>query len=132
MVEYFPGKFWWHLNEDICSGAKTWSALRTARYKHFVHLTNVSLWNVKHFVSLSDVLLWQELNWDLAPITASSWLSIYMQLANVDNMEDTADNFVFPKYSVHEYIQISRVSLSCHVIYPQLGLILPPVSSTHN
>ena len=79
---------------------------------------------MKHFVSLSDVFLWQELNWDLAPITASSWLSIYMQLTNIDNMEDTADNFVFPKYSVHEYIQISRVSLSYPVVYTQLGLIL--------
>ncbi|KAK2193874.1 hypothetical protein NP493_5g17012, partial [Ridgeia piscesae] len=60
-----------------------------------------------------ELIMLKELNWDLAPITASSWLSIYMQLANVDNMEDTADNFVFPKYSVHEYIQISRLLDLC-------------------
>jgi cyclin E len=60
-----------------------------------------------------ELLLLKELNWDLAPITVSSWLNIYMQLANTDNLEDTADNFVFPKYSVHEYIQISRLLDLC-------------------
>ena len=73
-----------------------------------IHLLNIDLHLRPENLEIDDFSS-QELNWDLAPITVSSWLNVYMQLASVDNMEDTADNFVFPKYSVHEYIQISRV-----------------------
>ncbi len=50
------------------------------------------------------------LKWDLSPLTCNQWLNVFMQLVNVDNIEEKETNFVFPQYSSHAFIQFARVS----------------------
>ena len=64
-----------------------------------------------HPLSLSPRLSVQTLKWDLAPMTVNSWLNIYLQLVNVEKLEDSEHNFVFPQYSAHSFVQIMRVSV---------------------
>ena len=74
------------------------------------------MWSTLH--SLSDVSLWQELimlTWPQS-LPVPDWV-VYMQLTNVDNMSDTANNFVFPKYKN---------------IFTSLGWNYPVMSSTQN
>ena len=53
----------------------------------------------------------QALSWDLSPITVIGWLNIFMQLTNVENIEDSKEKFVFPQYSGHAFSQVSISAL---------------------
>jgi hypothetical protein len=44
-------------------------------------------------------------------MTVNAWLNLYLQLLNVDNLEDQEHCFIFPQYSAHAFIQIAKVSL---------------------
>ena len=58
------------------------------------------------------ICTFQALKWDLCPMTPNSWLNVFLQLMNVENMEDTEHNFVVPQYSQNAFIQIARVSFA--------------------
>ena len=55
------------------------------------------------------MIFFQVLKWDLAPMTVNSWLNVYLQLMNLENIEEKEHGFVFPQYSQHAFIQIARV-----------------------
>ena len=54
-------------------------------------------------------VLFQAIKWDLSPVTSSSWLNIYLQVANAENIRGGEHGFVFPQYSSHAFVQIARV-----------------------
>lgn len=58
------------------------------------------------------VFLLKELNWDLAPMTITSWLNVYLQVANIDHIVEAEHGFVFPQYSSHAFVQIARVRVN--------------------
>lgn len=55
------------------------------------------------------------LKWDLAPLTITAWLNVYLQVANIDNIVEAEHGFVFPQYSSHAFVQIARVSIKVSV-----------------
>ncbi len=56
-------------------------------------------------------ITFQALKWDLSPMTTNSWLNVFLQLVNIESLEEKEqNNFVFPQYSQHAFIQIARVS----------------------
>lgn len=57
-------------------------------------------------------IVFQALKWDLSPMTTNAWLGVYLQVANMENITDQELGFVFPQFSTHAFIQISRVSTS--------------------
>ena len=57
-----------------------------------------------------ELVMLKALKWDLSPLTCNQWLNVFMQLVNMDSMEEKETNFVFPQYSSHAFIQLARVS----------------------
>lgn len=60
-----------------------------------------------------ELIILKALNWDLSPVTVYGWLNIFLQIANLDNISDSHNNFVFPQYSGHILLQISQVIDLC-------------------
>ncbi|GFR87383.1 G1/S-specific cyclin-E-like [Elysia marginata] len=60
-----------------------------------------------------EMIIVKALKWDLTPITTNAWLSVYLQVANIDHIHDPALGFVFPQFSTHAFIQISRLCDLC-------------------
>lgn len=58
-----------------------------------------------------ELVMLKVLKWDLSPFTVNSWLNVYMQLVNIDSMEEKEQSFIVPQYSQHAFIQIARVSV---------------------
>ncbi|GFN95957.1 G1/s-specific cyclin-e1 [Plakobranchus ocellatus] len=56
-----------------------------------------------------EMIIVKALKWDLTPMTTNAWLSVYLQVANIDHIHDPALGFVFPQFSTHAFIQISRL-----------------------
>ncbi|XP_055891956.1 G1/S-specific cyclin-E1-like isoform X3 [Biomphalaria glabrata] len=56
-----------------------------------------------------EMILVKALKWNLSPMTANAWLGVYLQVANIDHIQDQELGFVFPQYSTHAFIQISRL-----------------------
>ncbi|KAH9499739.1 G1/S-specific cyclin-E1 [Bulinus truncatus] len=56
-----------------------------------------------------EMILVKALKWNLSPMTTNAWLGVYLQVANIDHIADQELGFVFPQYSTHAYIQISRL-----------------------
>ncbi|XP_048779735.1 G1/S-specific cyclin-E-like [Ostrea edulis] len=60
-----------------------------------------------------ELVILKELNWDLAPMTITSWLNVYLQVANIDHIVEAEHGFVFPQYSSHAFVQIARLTDLC-------------------
>lgn len=60
-----------------------------------------------------ELVMIKALNWDLSPITTNSWLNVFLQLVNMENIDEKEQNFVFPQYSQHAFIQIARLLDLC-------------------
>lgn len=60
-----------------------------------------------------ELVILKALNWDLAPMTITAWLNVYLQVANIDNIVETEHGFVFPQYSSHAFVQIARLTDLC-------------------
>jgi cyclin E len=60
-----------------------------------------------------ELVLLKALKWDLSPMTVNSWLNVFLQLVNMDSIEEREHNFVFPQYSSHAFIQIARLLDLC-------------------
>uniref|UniRef100_A0A0B7A0P4 Uncharacterized protein n=1 Tax=Arion vulgaris TaxID=1028688 RepID=A0A0B7A0P4_9EUPU len=56
-----------------------------------------------------EMIILKVLKWNLSPMTTNSWLGVYLQVANIDNITDQDLGFVFPQFSTHAFIQISRL-----------------------
>ncbi|CAG5117650.1 unnamed protein product, partial [Candidula unifasciata] len=56
-----------------------------------------------------EMILVKALKWDLSPMTTNAWLGVYLQVANMDHITDQELGFVFPQFSTHAFIQISRL-----------------------
>ena len=46
----------------------------------------------------------------LSPITPNSWLSVFLQLANVKSMKTPSENFLTPAYSQQDFIKAIQVA----------------------
>ena len=86
-------------------------------YKPRIFVCSFTIRILPHFLTIMlsltfscFVLLLQALKWDLTPMTTNAWLSVYLQVANIDHIHDPALGFVFPQFSTHAFIQISRVT----------------------
>ena len=60
-----------------------------------------------------ELVMLKALKWDLSPLTCNQWLNVFMQLVNMDSMEEKETNFVFPQYSSHAFIQLARLLDLC-------------------
>lgn len=60
-----------------------------------------------------ELVMLKALKWDLSPMTPTSWLNIYLQLVNADTIEEHDQNFFYPQYSSHAFIQIARLLDLC-------------------
>lgn len=60
-----------------------------------------------------EMIIVKVLKWDLTPMTTNAWLCVYLQVANIDQIHDPALGFVFPQFSTHAFIQISRLCDLC-------------------
>ncbi|XP_041375900.1 G1/S-specific cyclin-E-like isoform X2 [Gigantopelta aegis] len=60
-----------------------------------------------------ELIMLKVLNWDLAPMTVNAWLSVYLQVANMEQMTESEHGFVFPQFSAHSFIQITRLLDVC-------------------
>ncbi|RUS69001.1 hypothetical protein EGW08_023237, partial [Elysia chlorotica] len=60
-----------------------------------------------------EMIIVKALKWNLTPMTTNAWLMIYLQVANIDHIHDPALGFVFPQFSTHAFIQISRLCDLC-------------------
>lgn len=61
-----------------------------------------------------ELVILKALNWDLSPVTANSWLNVYLQVANTPDIPGgAAQGFVFPQYSSHAFIQIAKLLDLC-------------------
>lgn len=58
-----------------------------------------------------ELIMLKALNWDLSPMTCNAWLSVYLQVANKEQIVKAEDGFVFPQFSGHAFVQIARVSV---------------------
>ncbi|CAL1532746.1 unnamed protein product [Lymnaea stagnalis] len=56
-----------------------------------------------------EMIIVKGLKWNLSPMTTNAWLGVYLQVANMDHITDQELGFVFPQFSTHAYIQISRL-----------------------
>ena len=52
-----------------------------------------------------ELMILKILNWDLCPMTWNSWLTVFMQLLQ----KDTSDDFLFPKFSGHEFCKVGQL-----------------------
>lgn len=53
----------------------------------------------------------QGLNWNLSPITANSWLNIYLQLSCLGSKTSKTSNFNIPNYSQQQFVQVTQVCI---------------------
>ena len=63
-----------------------------------------------------DFWLFQVLDWSLSPVTSNTWLNIYMQIhIYATHRENTKDkeNFVIPRYSQQDFVQVSYLLDLC-------------------
>ncbi|XP_012938100.1 G1/S-specific cyclin-E1 isoform X2 [Aplysia californica] len=56
-----------------------------------------------------EMIILKALKWDLSPMTTNAWLGVYLQVANMDHITDPELGFVFPQFSTHAFVQISRL-----------------------
>ncbi|XP_059141212.1 G1/S-specific cyclin-E-like [Physella acuta] len=56
-----------------------------------------------------EMIIVKALKWDLSPMTTNAWLGVYLQVANMEHITDQELGFVFPQFSTHAFIQISRL-----------------------
>ncbi|KAH3849871.1 G1/S-specific cyclin-E-like [Dreissena polymorpha] len=60
-----------------------------------------------------ELIILKAIKWDLSPVTANSWLNIYLQVSNVEHIRGGEHGFVFPQYSSHVFVQIARLLDLC-------------------
>ncbi|XP_067652161.1 G1/S-specific cyclin-E-like isoform X1 [Haliotis asinina] len=60
-----------------------------------------------------ELVMLKALNWDLSPMTCNAWLSVYLQVANMEQIVKAEDGFVFPQFSGHAFVQIARLLDVC-------------------
>ncbi|CAH1779601.1 unnamed protein product [Owenia fusiformis] len=60
-----------------------------------------------------ELVTLKALKWDLTPMTVNSWLNVYLQLANHENVTQSSKEFVVPQYSSHVFVQIARLLDLC-------------------
>ncbi|KAK3607390.1 hypothetical protein CHS0354_022552 [Potamilus streckersoni] len=60
-----------------------------------------------------ELVILKTLNWDLSPVTASGWLNVYLQVANMEHIPNSEHGFVYPQYSSHVFVQIARLLDLC-------------------
>ncbi|CAG5126039.1 unnamed protein product, partial [Candidula unifasciata] len=56
-----------------------------------------------------EMIMLKALKWDLTPMTTNAWLGVYLQVANIEHLTDDHLGFVFPQFSTHAFIQLSRL-----------------------
>ncbi|KAK7864292.1 hypothetical protein R5R35_009548 [Gryllus longicercus] len=65
-----------------------------------------------------ELIILKALDWNLSPVTAHSWLTMYLQmLSNVqqqeEGAEDTGDTFVFPQFSGQTFMLVCQLLDLC-------------------
>ncbi|KAJ8041974.1 G1/S-specific cyclin-E [Holothuria leucospilota] len=60
-----------------------------------------------------EILMLKALKWALSPVTVNTWLNVYMQLGQTEEIVQEGSNFLIPKYSPQEFIQITQLLDLC-------------------
>ncbi|XP_064610995.1 G1/S-specific cyclin-E-like isoform X3 [Liolophura sinensis] len=60
-----------------------------------------------------ELVMLKALKWGLSPMTVNSWLNVYLQVANLEQITESEHGFVFPQYSAHAFVQIARLTDLC-------------------
>ena len=69
-------------------------------------------------ISCKELVILKALNWDLCPITANNWLTVYMQLYASHEKENSrvrreADSFLIPEFQSNLFAQIAHLVDLC-------------------
>ncbi|KAG1677117.1 Pre-mRNA-splicing factor ATP-dependent RNA helicase PRP16 [Nymphon striatum] len=56
-----------------------------------------------------ELVILKALDWNLNPITANGWLTVYFQLSNDRNLTGETDKFLVPYFSPKSFFQVSRL-----------------------
>ncbi|XP_050399181.1 G1/S-specific cyclin-E isoform X2 [Patella vulgata] len=60
-----------------------------------------------------ELVMLKSLRWGLSPMTVNNWLGIYLQVSNLEQINETEHSFVYPQFSGHSFVQIARLLDLC-------------------